>query len=489
MSPFEFLGLRPGADDRDVRKAYARLLKGNRPDDDPIAFQRLNEAYQAALEALRRRNWEAAQNAVESPAASMQESPDNPTVATSESPAAPSPVEADPDTGEAPIRFDFSGFMDELFRLIETERADSVSTWLYSRPELYSIRLKAAITMEVLRLVAERDPPVSAAALQCVSDFFGVDKLGPSGWWLAERLEDARLRSEARERFKRIPLPRAVARQDTALFDREIDLEIARPRSTWRTAMLLATPGIPTRVRDRMVELDQLSRGMAKEFMDPGLRALYFELADRTRISPKRLGLSLARSTLYGGSFGLLGFWVADDTRQAIMAAIIALCFLAWQFVVAGLLRIRAWLISSGYISILRESTAMLLLAVGVVLMSVPSTQGDLAGVGYLLMGCAALFAITAARLKAGIPLAAVILVTDLIVSAHLHAAWPFLPGSLGLATVTLLVLATDRIRSWWMKVPVSVLRTEIRPLVYLLAATTAMCVGLGKLALGIGSP
>lgn len=131
----------------------------------------------------------------------------------------------------------------------------------------------------------------------------------------------------------------------------------------------------------------------------------------------------------------------------------------------------------------------MLLLVVGVVLMGIPSTQGDLAGVGFVLMGCAAVFAITAARIKTGILLAGVLLVTDLIVSAHLHAAWPFLPGSLGLATVTLLVLATDRIRSWWMEVPVSVLVNEVRPLAYLLAATTAMCIGLGKLAFSISGP
>ncbi len=44
------LELDAGADERSIKRAYARLLRSNRPDDDPAAFQRLHEAYQAALQ-------------------------------------------------------------------------------------------------------------------------------------------------------------------------------------------------------------------------------------------------------------------------------------------------------------------------------------------------------------------------------------------------------------------------------------------------------
>ncbi|MDD2050676.1 J domain-containing protein [Pseudomonas putida] len=49
MNHWQFLDLTPGADERSIKRAYARLLKIHRPDESPEAFQRLREAYETSL--------------------------------------------------------------------------------------------------------------------------------------------------------------------------------------------------------------------------------------------------------------------------------------------------------------------------------------------------------------------------------------------------------------------------------------------------------
>lgn len=50
MDCWNTLGLAPTNDQRAIKRAYFTLLKENRPDDDPLAFQRVREAYESALE-------------------------------------------------------------------------------------------------------------------------------------------------------------------------------------------------------------------------------------------------------------------------------------------------------------------------------------------------------------------------------------------------------------------------------------------------------
>ena len=54
-SPLTVLGLGADADERAIKRAYAAKLKTVRPDEDPEGFQRLNEAYRAALQWAMRR--------------------------------------------------------------------------------------------------------------------------------------------------------------------------------------------------------------------------------------------------------------------------------------------------------------------------------------------------------------------------------------------------------------------------------------------------
>lgn len=48
-SPWQVLGLAPGSSVAEVKKAYARLLRQHRPDQDPVGFRRLRDAYEVAV--------------------------------------------------------------------------------------------------------------------------------------------------------------------------------------------------------------------------------------------------------------------------------------------------------------------------------------------------------------------------------------------------------------------------------------------------------
>ncbi len=49
MDAWSVLGLEPGADERAVKRAYAKLLKQHRPDQDPEGFRRVRDAYEALV--------------------------------------------------------------------------------------------------------------------------------------------------------------------------------------------------------------------------------------------------------------------------------------------------------------------------------------------------------------------------------------------------------------------------------------------------------
>lgn len=63
MNCWTVLDLPDDADERSIRRRYAQLLKIHRPDEDPVAFQRLREAYERALQLAR---WRAEQAQEES---------------------------------------------------------------------------------------------------------------------------------------------------------------------------------------------------------------------------------------------------------------------------------------------------------------------------------------------------------------------------------------------------------------------------------------
>ena len=95
MAPWDTLGLAPTADERDLKRAYAALIKQFRPDTHPHDFARIREAYEWARVLLRQRA-DAVEGAGDD--ASAADAP----AAVAPAPDAPAPA-AVPDTPPEPI--------------------------------------------------------------------------------------------------------------------------------------------------------------------------------------------------------------------------------------------------------------------------------------------------------------------------------------------------------------------------------------------------
>lgn len=398
--PFDQLGLDEDATERDVRRAYAVRLKKTRPDDDPVAFQALHEAYQACLDELRYRR--------ECGGAFDDGSESDPgDVTPTEAPAPPGPrfaatVVPETDSDYAPPTaeevlvaamdgadgegagsgdvydaeegFNLTAFLQALFEQCDTATPAELEAWLNQQPELYSISLKSLLTVPVLRAVVAREPVLRPPMLDAVAHFFGASQLGRHDWWLVEQLDQAKARARALDQFSAGRLPRANPLERHREFDDVIDRHIARRRWRWTSPLLMLVPGVPSRIRNRLDELDHLTEGATLELVDPRLRRVAGVLADRSRVGWQRLALTWARALAFG--LPLLAFLAVVNReinpRSLLGLSALALAFTGWQLLMAAYLAAKTAVASRGHGHRWRETLAAVVLALALATALVP---------------------------------------------------------------------------------------------------------------------
>lgn len=190
---YERLGLSGTPTVREVKRAYARLLKETRPEDDPQAFQELRTAYETALQ------W--AQWTEEAPAQGESEPvleqqpefvhsqiPVQTPVWPSESMPAQepvvAPVAAHLGEPESPLPVLPTG--DEMAQAIfvhaaSCRSAEEVHHWLVSHPDLLNLELKQDTARALEWGLSSWDNPVLADCLDAVWSFFDLDQVSADG--------------------------------------------------------------------------------------------------------------------------------------------------------------------------------------------------------------------------------------------------------------------------------------------------------------------
>lgn len=176
MNPFDLLGVSRDADATTIKRAYARLLKTTRPDENPQGFQRLNEAYQAALA------WYEHDSTPLLPAqqeelqvAHKTTTPTN--TITSASDAARDAKHPLQETATPqPEPFYLDKFLQAVEEEAQTSTPEQLTAWLQQQPAFYELNLKTAVATALHdALFHNALEPLSEPQLQAVVKFFGFE--------------------------------------------------------------------------------------------------------------------------------------------------------------------------------------------------------------------------------------------------------------------------------------------------------------------------
>lgn len=304
MSPFRYLGLTKRATIVEIKRAYAAKLKQTRPDDDAAGFQRLHEAYQAALEQARHRdllNEAGLLNADTDPTGEHEgedASVDLWPVFAAPEPAAEIPaMEALPETsppaepaladdGETDVlTFDFARFIAELHQAADGE-LPAFQHWLDSHPDLYSLSLKDQLAWPLMEYLASAERPLLPKWLAALLHFFRLDTVGSRSYELDHFIEAAQQHAE---RYWR---PNAIAHRYRdgrgSVIDRLLFRELQRPLHAGRRVFVTLVPGLPTRIWEIAAELNTVPVDYQQRVADPEAVQFWLDQADPSRIGARR---------------------------------------------------------------------------------------------------------------------------------------------------------------------------------------------------------
>ncbi|WP_225583186.1 DnaJ domain-containing protein [Pseudoxanthomonas sp. PXM02] len=186
--PYDLLEIGDDADERTIKRAYARLLKVTRPDEDPSGFQRLNEAYEAALQHL-------AGHAVMGPADTHAYAGDRPAflILPATEDIISVPIKRDVDTAGRSA-FDAHAVSGALIACARTATTPDLHRWLAEHPDLMSLDAKDAMVVVVISEL-EREEPLPTPQIEVILAFFGIHEVLHAYPTLARRIDALRTRS------------------------------------------------------------------------------------------------------------------------------------------------------------------------------------------------------------------------------------------------------------------------------------------------------
>lgn len=354
--PFQRLGLAHDADATQVKRAYARLLRTHRPDEDPEGFQRLHEAYQACLRQVQWRQQadlepedDEAVDGIDLQVVHVEgtqvEAVDQPAFAQALAGTLEQAPDDAPATPAVQDAFDAGAFAADLVARMQSESAREVQAWLDTHEALYSLERKHGLQPWVVDALDAVAPEVVARHYAAVTAFFGLDTVGIDGW-LRHMLDVIQGRSGDFAEFERVL--RAHAGAGAKWTDRLLAAELLKPFLWLRRLFLIVFPGLPGRMGALVRALQTADPQAAEARLDADALRFWTRATARDALRWERVVSMAIRIALWATCLGML-LSLADagerpEESRLPIVLLYALPFGLWlvySLAVAGLIRFR----------------------------------------------------------------------------------------------------------------------------------------------------
>lgn len=335
MAPHAVLGVPRSASVVEIKKAYARLLKQNRPDDDPVAFQNLQHAYEACIAHARQRAERrpaavAREPQVEEPSADPDNAEGQHLLAPEQAgpgprrppprrpplfppDAAPSPLPPSPPRRAARVLEPAmpaerqQALFDEMLAVAAQQGAAALAGWLQSCEDWYSLHAKEQGVAPLVERLVRDGKALDLDSLKLVIEFFdlaahGLDpRVHRLGQFLFERHEFSRALADIRRRHQ-------------TWAERLMYRELTQPHDRWRRAFLFSVPVQGSRLRGLALQILAANEDQALEVLNPEALSFWMPLTD-----PQRLGWRALASTLVqaGLAAGLVAAAISSQAQDS----------------------------------------------------------------------------------------------------------------------------------------------------------------------------
>jgi hypothetical protein len=302
--PSDVLGVAEDATLPEIKRAYARALKANRPDDDPDAFGVVQAAYEACVDRVKRRE------------AGIEDLPDWFDDEDGEwrfevQPAAPA-VALSPDIRDASVdaHDEATGDVDavaqavaDILRAAAEMPIAELGEWLRADERFYDLAFKHDVGDSVIGHASQVADDLSWQALAAIHDFFEVDSVSDPRLRRDFIAREVWLRVEGDARFARRVKARRSPHVDFA--DRIVLAELFDPPDRRRHLKMHLIPTLAGQLRSRFQELSVDDPERAEAAISAQAREYWLPLTDPTKLAWRRVALVLGQSIAYPSVFAL----------------------------------------------------------------------------------------------------------------------------------------------------------------------------------------